>query len=212
VTFPPPRDGKRGNMAAQRRNYAAMIHNIDRWLGVFQEELDRRGERENTVIVYCSDHGEMLGDRGLTGKSQPFHPSACVPLVLAGPGIRPSVVCDEPVETLDLSATFLDLAGVAVPADMDSRSLRPFLEQGGSLPRARVTSALDNWSLVFDGRYKLIASRPSPRAKKARSAPNLVLYDLQNDPAETQDLSSRQPDVVDRLKPFLPPVGPYEDR
>jgi arylsulfatase len=215
ASFPPPRNGHGKDMAAQRRNYAAMIHNIDHWLTVFQVELDRRGERENTLIVYCSDHGEMLGDRGLTGKSQPFHPSACVPLVVAGPAIRKNVVCDQPVETLDLTATFLDFAGVTVPRDMDSKSLRPFLEKGGPLPRTLVTSSLGNWSLVMDGSCKLIATRrkKSPAAQRpfgpgAGSAPQLVLYDLKSDPAETEDLSGRRPDIVDRLKPFLPPVGP----
>jgi arylsulfatase len=212
-TFPPPHDDQQGkgrNGPAQRRNYAAMIHNIDRWLAVFQEELNRRGERDDTIIVYCSDHGEMLGDRGLSGKSQPFHPSACVPLVVAGPAFRRSVVCEAPTQTLDLTATLLDCAGIAVPQDMDSRSLRPFLEKGGPLPRPYATSSLGNWSLVFDGRYKLIATRPNAKAKKAASRPELVLYDLKDDPWETQDLAGKRPETVDKLKPLLPPVGPYQ--
>jgi arylsulfatase A-like enzyme len=195
-----------------------MIHNIDRWLAVFQKELDRRGERENTLIVYCSDHGEMLGDRGLAGKSQPFHPSACVPLVLAGLAIRRNVVCDRPVKTLDLTATFLDFAGITVPKDMDSKSLRPFLEKESPLPKTLVTSSLGNWSLVMDGSYKLVATqRKKSRAAQrpfgpgAESALELVLYDLKSDPAETQDLSGRHRDIIDRLRPFLPRVGLYGD-
>ena len=63
-----------------RQNYAAMIENIDRWLGEFVEALKQRGDLENTVIVYSSDHGEMLGDRGLWGKSFPLQASVGVPL------------------------------------------------------------------------------------------------------------------------------------
>ncbi|MFH1719342.1 MAG: sulfatase-like hydrolase/transferase [Planctomycetota bacterium] len=208
--FPPVRAGNGEDMSAKRRNYGAMIHNIDRWLGVFQEELKERGELENTLIVYCSDHGEMLGDRGMGGKSKPYHPSACVPLVIAGPKIRKNIVCDKPAETLDLTATFLDYAGIPVPGDMDSKTLRPFLEGRSDLPRTYATSSLDGWSLVFDGRYKLIADQSNDKkAKRAKPTEELVLYDLRTDPAETNDVSGEHPDIVKRLRPLLPPVGPY---
>ncbi|MFH1884722.1 MAG: sulfatase-like hydrolase/transferase [Planctomycetota bacterium] len=210
--FPPARAGKGSDMSAKRRNYGAMIHNIDRWLGIFQEELKKRGELENTLIVYCSDHGEMLGDRGMGGKSKPYHPSACVPLVISGPAIRKNVVCDKPMETLDLTATFLHYAGIPIPKDMDSRSLRPFLEGRGGLPRTYATSSLGGWSLVFDGRYKLIANRPKEKkSKKRKSITELTLYDLKTDPAEIHDISDQHPDIVERLKPLLPPVGPYRN-
>jgi len=208
--FPPVRAGKGDDWAAKRRNYGAMIHNIDRWLGIFEEDLARRGELENTLIVYCSDHGEMLGDRGMSGKSQPFHPSVCVPLVFAGPGMRKNVVCEKPAETLDLAATFLDYAGVAVPENMDSKSLRPFLEGHGDLPRTYATSSLGNWSLVFDGRYKLVATEPDQKKSKTTPATkHLELYDLKTDPAEMHDIAGQHPDIVKRLGPLLPPVAPY---
>jgi len=213
ATFPPARAGKDDDMSAKRRNYAAMIHNIDRWLGIFRNELKERGELENTIIVYCSDHGEMLGDQGLSGKSKPFHPSACVPLIIAGPTIRKNIVFDKPVETLDLTATFLDFAGIASRNNMDSRSLRPFLEGQGELPRAYATSSLGNWSLVFDGRYKLIADQPNEKkSNKTESTKELTLYDLKTDPAEIHDIYDQHPDIVERLKPLLPPVSPYRNR
>ncbi len=210
ATFPPARAGKGGSKPGKRRNYGAMINNIDRWLGIFRDELKKRGELENTLIVYCSDHGEMLGDRGMGGKSKPYHPSACVPLVIAGPAIRKNVVCDKPAETLDLTATFLDYAGIAAPKDMDSRSLRPFLEGRSDLPRVYAASSLGDWSLVFDGRHKLIVNRPNKkRSKSAKSTGEVVLYDLKTDPVEIHYISGRHPDIVARLKPLLPPVAPY---
>jgi len=210
ATFPPVRAGNGDDWTVKRRNYGAMIHNIDRWLGVFQQELKDRGELENTLIAYCSDHGEMLGDRGMSGKSKPHHPSACVPMVIAGPAIRKNVACDKPAETLDLTATFLDYAGIKVPQDMDSKTLRPFLEGRGDLPRTYAASSLDGWALVFDGRYKLIADQPNEKkAKKAQQGEELVLYDLQTDPVEINDISGEHPDIVEKLRPLLPPVGPY---
>jgi arylsulfatase A-like enzyme len=208
--FPEPKDPAGKDNPAARRNYGAMIHNIDRWLGVFQEELRKRGELENTLIVYCSDHGEMLGDHGMGGKSQPYQPSACVPLVVAGPGVRAGAACAKPVETLDLTATFLDYAGVERPGGVDSRSLRAYLEGSGDLPRAVATSSLGGWSLVFDGRYKLIAGQWKTKANKEQAESDaLVLFDLEEDPAETQDLSGSRPEIVERLRPQLPPVAPY---
>jgi arylsulfatase len=209
ATFPGPQDAGGKDNAAQRRNYAAMIHNIDRWLGVFREELRKRGELDNTLIVYCSDHGEMLGDHGMGGKSQPYQPSAAVPLVVAGPGVRADVACAKPVETLDLTATFLDFAGVKRPADMDSRSLRAYLEGSGDLPRSLATSSLGGWSLVFDGRYKLVAGQWKGKAKSdGTGADGLVLFDLEEDPAETRDVSASRPEVVQRLRPQLPAAAP----
>ena len=205
VEFPGPRGGGKGGGKgkgdASRRNYAAMIYNIDAWLGRLLEEVRQRGESDRTVVVYSSDHGEMLGDRGMNGKSVPWQPSVGVPLVVAGPGVRKGAVCKQPVTTLDLAATFLDYAGVARPADMDSRSLRPCLEAAADPPRTHVTSALGNWRLVFDGRHKLIAGEANAGKE------GYLLYDLQEDPGENTDLSDKTPDVVKRLAALLPPEG-----
>jgi len=153
----------------------------------------------------------MLGDRGMGGKSKPYHPSACVPLVMAGPGIRKDVVCDTPTETLDVTATFLDFAGLSIPKKMDSRSLRPYLTGNGPLPRSCATSSLGDWSLVFDGRYKLIANRPKEKDSPGDDSIKLTLYDLKTDLAEMRDIADRHPDIVSRLKPLLPTVAPYRN-
>ncbi len=211
TTFPQARAGKGNEKPGKRRNYGAMIANIDRWLGAFQDELKKRGELENTLIVYCSDHGEMLGDRGMGGKSKPYHPSACVPLVIAGPGVRNGLVCKTPTETLDITATLLDFAGISIPKQMDSRSLRPFLSGRGPLPRSYATSSLGTWSLVFDGRYKLIADQPKAKNSKTDTSIKLTLYDLSTDPAEMNDIATQHPEIVARLEPLLPPVAPYRN-
>ena len=75
--FPQPHDYK-GDITPEhhlriRQNYAAMIENIDRWTGVYLDTLERRGELDNTIIVYSSDHGEMLGDHGLIYKGARFY-------------------------------------------------------------------------------------------------------------------------------------------
>lgn len=189
----------------ERRNYAAMINNIDAWLGRYLGEIKKRGELERTVIVYCSDHGEMLGDRGLHGKIQPYQPSAAVPLVVAGPGVAPGQVVDRPVSTMDLAATFLDYAGVARPQEMDSRSLRPCLEHQAPAPRDVVVSALGNWRMVFDGRYKLITGIGDEAPGAPDPATPYILFDLHADPHEDKNIAAQAPDQVKRLEPLLPP-------
>jgi arylsulfatase A-like enzyme len=210
--FPEPKYGneKENDSIAGRRNYGAMIHNIDRWLGLYIDELKRRGELENTLIVYSSDHGDMLGTRGMSSKSKPFHASASVPFVISGLRVRKGITCDGPTETLDAVATFLDYAGVEKPADMDSRSLRPFLEGRGKLPRDVATSSLGEWSLVYDGRYKLIGGKlKSINEKYDDPEDDLRLYDLEKDPIELNDLSESRPEIVKRLKPLMPTVAPF---
>ncbi|MGB9606848.1 MAG: sulfatase family protein, partial [Bryobacteraceae bacterium] len=113
---------------AIRQNYTAMCENIDRWLGIFLQEIKRRGELDNTLIAFSSDHGEMLGDHDRWGKSLPYHPSVSVPLHIAGPGVKAGVSSDALVSVMDLAATFLDYAGAEPLPAMESRSLRPLLE------------------------------------------------------------------------------------
>jgi choline-sulfatase len=201
--FPQPHHGDGELNAAThvrvRQNYSALIENIDRMLGLYLRKLEERGELDNTIVVYSSDHGEMLGDHGRWGKNQPYQASAGVPLVVAGPGVRTGSVNDRPQTTLDLTATFLDYAGIARPDDMDSRSLRPVLEADGATHREVVLSGLDAWRLAYDGRYKLIRG---PLHKGDDS--DITLFDLEADPQESANVAADHPEVVERLSAHLP--------
>lgn len=179
-----------------RQNYAAMIENIDRWLGKFVDAIEARGELENTIIIWTSDHGEMLGDHGYWGKVVPFQPSVCVPLVISTPGGQQGAVSNALVSLIDIPATLLDYAGVPVPAEMDGFSLRSLLEGRTSQHRGYVLSGLDSWlpafnswRLCFDGRHKLVLGfwqQPT-------------LFDLKYDPAETTNIAAGQPELVEYL-------------
>lgn len=189
-----------------RQNYSAMIENIDRWLGIYLEELEKRDELVNTLIVYASDHGEMLGDHNRWAKRLPYHPSVGIPLIIAGPGVRPGAVCQQPATTLDLAATFLDYGRISIPADMDSRSMRSLLE--GTAPRMReaVFSGLESWRLVMDERYKLIRgfdpAGNQMRGQSYQSQP-LVLFDLNEDPEEHINIALEAPEITARLDEML---------
>ncbi|GAB4456756.1 MAG: sulfatase-like hydrolase/transferase [Armatimonadaceae bacterium] len=200
--LPPPTGSTQYDAAthqAIRQNYTAMVENIDRWLGEYVQLLQERGEWENTVIVYSSDHGEMLGDNNLWTKKLPHHPSIAVPLIAAGPGIQPGKTSDALVSLMDLASTFLDIAGVETPETMQSRSVLPLLQGTTQTHRSHVYSGLGNWRSVYDGRYKLITGYTSSK----ESMPETLLFDRQTDPAEQINRHGTLPEVEERLQRLL---------
>jgi arylsulfatase A-like enzyme len=190
----PDREG----VLRRRQNYAAMIENIDRHAGRFIDLVRERGEMDETLIVYASDHGEMLGDHGRWGKSTWYHPSAGVPLIVSGPGVQRGLVTDALVSLHDLAATFLDYARTGPLPEMDALTLRPLLEGRAEAHRPHVLSGLNEWRMAFDGRWKLVVG--------AEGAP--LLFDLERDPHEDTNVAEAHPEVVDRLGRALDSEGP----
>lgn len=204
-----------------RRNYAAMVENVDRWLQQYLALLDERGERDRTLIVFGSDHGELLGDHGQWKKHAPYQSSVGVPLVVSGPVVERRGQVDEPASILDLHATFLEYAGID-PGEIDSRSLRPYLDGHIDTHRDVVYSGLGPWRLAFDGRYKLIKGFDETRTsweqthtfdawneiaiQNALKTRDPVLFDLQVDPHELTNIAGDNPDIVERLSASLESV------
>jgi len=174
---------------ARRQNYAAMIENIDRHVGAMIDIVAERGELDNTLIVYSSDHGEMLGDHGRWGKTLWYDPSAGIPLIVAGPGVRAGVASDALVALHDLSATFLAAAGAAPLPETDALSLRGVLAGTCTTHRQVVTSGLGQWRMAFDGRFKLVLRQGEPP----------ILYDIPNDPLEDVNAAADHPAIVQSL-------------
>ena len=116
------------------RAYYASISFLDANVGRVLDALDRLGLAGNTIVVFISDHGYHLGERGQWMKQSLFERSARAPLIVAGPGVsskgRPS---PRVVEFLDVYPTLADLAGLRPPDGLHGRSLKPLLKN----PRAR---------------------------------------------------------------------------
>lgn len=201
-----------------RRNYSAMVENVDRWLGTYLDRLEKRGELSDTVIVFASDHGELLGDHGYWGKHSPYRESVRVPLIMAGPEIESRELSNALVSLIDLAATFLNWADVECKPGPDTRSLDALLRGDIDHHRDYLVSELQPWQMVYDGRYKLITnwdpttpdwspeSRPAERDEKSkktsdRSKP--VLYDLGENPEETVNIVEENPDIVSDLQEVL---------
>ena len=199
--FPAPVDNTQDLAAdehqAIRQNYAAMLENIDRQIGRFLEVVAERGELERTLVVYSSDHGEMLGDHSRWGKSTYYQASAGVPLVVAGPGVQRGVTSGALVSMHDLAATFLELAGRPALPEMESRSLAPLLRGERAAHREVVRSGLNNWRMVSDGRYKLVHDQ------REDGRTEVILFDRQQDPLERTNAAPSAPAEVARLTPLL---------
>ena len=184
-----------------RQNYAAMIENIDRIIGECIDTLKAQGMLENTLIVYGADHGEMMGDHDLYGKSKPEQGSIHIPMVIDAShlGGKPGHCYTTPVELQDLAATFLDYAGVTPSYPMDSKSLRPAVEGNDEKIRQFAISELiqndrngpiTSFGAVTDGKWKLILRAGQPDR----------LYDLEQDPFECCNIARENPEQVERMR------------
>jgi arylsulfatase A-like enzyme len=116
------------------RDYFRLVTGLDREVGRIREALSKRGLAENTLILFTSDNGFFLGERGLADKWYLYEESVRAPLVIFDPRLpaaRRGGVCSAMTLNLDLAPTLLDLAGLESPKVMQGRSLVPFLAGSG---------------------------------------------------------------------------------
>jgi iduronate 2-sulfatase len=166
--------------------YYASISFVDAQIGRVLDALDRLGLRENTIVVFWSDHGYHLGEHGLWFKQSCFEESARVPMIIAAPGTRRAgQTSPRTVELLDLYPTLADLTGLKPPAGLEGVSLRPLLEN----PAAA-------WARpAFSQVQRGIVPGHSVRTERWRytewdfGAKGRELYDHNTDPRELHNLA-----------------------
>ncbi len=176
-----------------RRSYYALVTYIDRKVGDLLEALDRTGQAENTIVVFTSDHGDMLGEKRMVQKRCFYEWSARIPLIVAFPdGRHAGTTVDQPVSLFDLVPTALDWAGVpeSERLPMDAQSLVPLI-QGGDEERTVISEFHADkvkapCFMVRRGRYKYIYVHGF--------APQL--FDLEADSGEWNNLAN-DPAVAD---------------
>ena len=108
-----------------RQGYWGSVSFVDEQVGRIVESLEKRGMLENTLIVYTSDHGDMLGDHHLWRKSYGYEGSARIPMIIRLPGTKKAQVIAQPVELRDIFPTVLDAAGAGPSRPIDGRSMLP---------------------------------------------------------------------------------------
>lgn len=159
--------------------YYGMIETIDEHFGRVLEALDHVGEDlDDWIIVFTSDHGEMLGEHGLWGKEVFYEGSVRVPLFIRWPSSYPDGgVVEANVNLCDLYATLADLAGLPIPDGLDSRSLVPLL-----------TGESEEWRNETVSQHigeQLLIKQDSLKYQYYAADDSEVLFDLDRDPAET---------------------------
>ncbi len=173
--------------------YYAMIELIDENVGRMLEALERTGQRENTIVIFTSDHGEMLGDHGLLLKGCRFYEGLVrVPLIISMPGtILQGVTSDALVELVDIMPTLMEMCGEEIPAGTQGRSLAPMLTGRAPLDHHREYVRCEYYNalppegepayatMIRDRRYKLVVYHGHELGE---------LFDLENDPGEFVNL------------------------
>jgi arylsulfatase A len=189
--------------------YGGQIEAIDRAVGRVLEELKSLGIAENTLVMFTSDNGGWSGatdNRPLqSGKGDLYEGGLRVPLIVRWPGVtKVGVVDNTPVISMDLTATMLDAAGVAIAKDerLDGESLRQLLRDG-KLQREALYFHYPHFAFHKGNRpgsairweqYKLILRYDDD---------SVELFDLENDLGETTNLAAAKPDVTRKLKDRL---------
>ena len=183
--------------AAPGRPYDAEIAYVDAQIGALLTAIDR----DRTVVVVTSDHGEALGEHG-----EPDHgfflydATLHVPLIIAGPGIKPSVV-QEQVRSIDIAPTIARLAGAAPDAHPAAGENLGVLFNGGSRTEIPVSVAESWYPRLHFGWSELRSARVGEW--KYIAAPKQELYDLRVDAGESKNLVSSRAQVAARLEADL---------
>lgn len=175
--------------------YYAQIELIDDQVGRMLDALEESGQRENTIVIFTSDHGEMLGDHGLLWKGCRFYEALVhVPLVFSWPARIPQRVwgthSDALVELTDIAPTLLEALELPIPGSVQGISVLPILSGQASpgthrdFVRCEYHDALDrphasHANMLYDGRYKLVVYHGQRVGE---------LYDLEHDPHEFNNL------------------------
>jgi choline-sulfatase len=164
---------------------------IDAQIGRILDHLERSGLGENTVVIYTSDHGDMVGSHRLFNKGMYMYDETYrVPLIIRWPGVTPpDSDCDAFVSLVDLMPTFLEWAGARQPGELDGRPLVPLLK--GAPPH----DWPDDVFAEFHGYEGALCSQRMVRTKAWKYVYNPCfedeLYDLESDPGELRNLAGK---------------------
>ncbi len=176
--FPAMDENERKHVKAA---YYAQVENIDAHFGRILDLLDRLGERENTLIIYSADHGEMLGDHGMFTKGGFYYDELTrVPLILSWPGHLPAGMCYSGLaELIDIFPSILEMLGLEPSFRVQGKSIWKGLSEGCETPKEYVLcQSIRSAEMLRSSDYKIVRY-VSGEAE---------LYDLKNDPGEVNNV------------------------
>lgn len=198
-----------------REAYYACVDFVDDCIGELLDGLEKSDLLENTIVIYTSDHGEMLGRHGCWGKQLYYEPSIGVPLLIAAPGVQGGATVRHPTSLIDLFPTTCALAGLPIPEGLDGVDVSSLVHDPAceTSPRLFAPSATYRygvrishgqtpdsepnaaWRCVRDARWKYVEVEQGSR----------LLFDLENDPLEESNLAddSAQATRCARMRDWL---------
>jgi choline-sulfatase len=187
-----------------RRAYYGLVTYIDQKLGELLNALEQHDLEEDTIVVFSSDHGDMLGEKGMVQKRTFYEWSARVPLIIRFPdGHQRGTRVAEPVSLLDLLPTFLDFASLEAPLMGDGKSLIPLIE--GTETEPRIVFSESHAEGVYGTCFMLRTLQYKYVHIFYREGEDAQLFDMQSDPDEKVNLIDRTEyhDLVAELKARL---------
>ena len=209
-SLPTPAWGHRARLDGAHRNpdrlrriralYYGLVSHVDEGVGELLNELDALGLADETVIIFTSDHGDMLGDHGLSQKNVPYEHSIRIPLIIRWPGrTEAGRICNDLVGLTDILPTLIHGLGLNYPVDYNSPLLGESLlsVEGGGLASGRdgffidYGSGQDRWIALRTSTHKYILWASGGREE---------LYSLEEDPAEAHSLAAEEPDLAAQLR------------
>ena len=168
-----------------RRGYYGAIGYMDSQFGRLLKELDRLGLRDNTIVVFVSDHGYLTGEHRMWKKARLWEEAIRVPLIISAPGGRHGLVCDQMVELVDLYPTLTELAGLPKESNVQGQSLVPVLRDPNvKLDRPDALVQVSGGFGLRRGKWAYMWFRSTKKHKQE----GVMLYDMDQDPKQFDNL------------------------
>ena len=164
--------------------YLACITYADTQLGRLLDALEKTEHKDNTIIIFWSDHGYHFGEKGWWGKHTLWERTTNVPHIWAGPGIPKNVSHDRPVSSLDIYPTLVEMCGLKVKQKLDGRSMTEiFKDPKKDFSRRAITAGTkgNDFSIMFKNWHYIRHSKTEEE-----------LYDCQKDPNEWNNLAYKK--------------------
>jgi arylsulfatase A-like enzyme len=183
------KDAAPDQLRKMKAYYYALIGHIDDQMGRVIRTLEDEGLKDETLVIFTSDHGEHLGDHGITGKGPPgFDSCIHVPCIISYPGrIEAGAKMESLIEAVDVYPTLLDYCGVQVPRIVQGRSLKPVLQ--GESHESR-TSILMEYKDPFRVSWRTVRTVDYKYCRN--NAGRELLFHLEDDPHEINNVAKKE--------------------